>query len=150
MVERVVKLEKNTDTLQQDMTGLKTDVAVLQTDMTGLKKDVGALQTDMTSLKKDVAVLQTDVAGLKKDVGVLQANVTELRTDMAELKSDVAVIKSNYTTKADLLNLENKFDIKFEGLRTELHRSLAMQTKWVVASQVGVLGLGLGLAKLLF
>lgn len=56
------------------------------------------------------------------------------------------MIKSNYTTKADLLSLENKF----EGLRTELHRSLAMQTKWVVASQVGVLGLGLGLAKLLF
>ncbi|MBK0031999.1 hypothetical protein IBT47_06875 [Erwinia sp. S43] len=111
-----------------------------------LKQDVSALQTDMTGLKKDVAVLQTDMMGLKKDVGVLQADVNVLQTDMAELKSDVAVIKSNYTTKADLLNLENKF----EGLRTELHRSLATQTKWVVASQVGVLGLGLGLAKLLF
>lgn len=118
MVERVVKLEKNTDTLRQDV----------------------------TAVKEDVTVIKADVTTLTGDVNVLKEDVKELKTDMTELKSDVAVIKSNYTTKADLLSLENKF----EGLRTELHCSLAMQTKWVVASQVGVLGLGLGLAKLLF
>lgn len=90
-------------------------------------------------LEGHVGVLQSDVSQLKEDV-------SKLKDDVGTLKMDVAVIKSNYVTKEDFYRL----DSKIEGLRTELHQSLAMQTKWFASTQPGLLVLGLGLAKLLF
>lgn len=86
----------------------------------------------------------------RQDLKSLKEGVTLLQEDTGQVKVDVAVIKSNYVLREDLLRLDGKFDIRLENLRTELHRSLASQTKWLAASQLGLLGVGLCLAKLLF
>ncbi|WP_455811789.1 hypothetical protein [Pseudomonas graminis] len=101
-------------------------------------------------LEGHVGVLQSDVSRLKDDVRTLKEDVSELKKDVGMLKIDVAVIKSNYATREDIMRLDKKIDLKMEGLRTELHKSLALQTKWFASSQLGLLALGLGLAKLLF
>ena len=101
-------------------------------------------------LEGHVGVLQSDVSRLKDDVRTLKEDVSELKKDVGTLKIDVAVIKSNYATREDIMRLDKKIDLKMEGLRTELHKSLALQTKWFASSQLGLLALGLGLAKLLF
>ena len=44
---------------------------------------------------------------MKADVGALKTDVKALRLDVATLNTNVAVILSNYTTKADLMRLEN-------------------------------------------
>lgn len=62
-----------------------------------------------------------------------------LEAQVETLLIDVAVMKANYATREDV-----------ESVRGELQSSLAVQTKWLVASLFIVLGTGLGLAKLLF
>ncbi|MDN8541154.1 hypothetical protein ACMGEE_06945 [Erwinia sp. DT-104] len=52
---------------------------------------------------------------------------------------DVAVIKANYATKVDI-----------ESVRKELHSSLNTQTIWLIAALFVVLGVGLGVARLIF
>jgi len=115
-----------------------------------LEGHVGNLQKDVGLLQQDVGLLKHDVSRLKDDVHVLKEDVSELKKDVGTLKIDVAVIKSNYATREDIMRLDKKIDLKMESLRTELHQSLALQTKWFASSQLGLLALGLGLAKLLF
>ena len=64
--------------LQQDVSGLKGDVAVLKEDVSGLKEDVAVLKEDVSGLKEDVAVLKEDVSCLKEDVAGLQETVTRV------------------------------------------------------------------------
>lgn len=52
---------------------------------------------------------------------------------------DVAVIRANYATKVDI-----------ESVRKELHSSLNTQTIWLIAALFVVLGVGLGVARLIF
>ncbi|MFK8258480.1 hypothetical protein ACFL9S_11915 [Erwinia sp. AnSW2-5] len=111
---------------------------------------VGKLEGHVGVLQQDVGLLKHDVSRLKDDVRTLKEDVSELKKDVGTLKIDVAVIKSNYATREDIMRLDKKIDLKMEGLRTELHKSLALQTKWFASSQLGLLALGLGLAKLLF
>jgi phage shock protein A len=67
---------------------------------------IDGLEKDMSVLKADVSVLKADVSVLKADVSDLKAAVAVLKADVAQLKTDVAVIFSNYSTKADLVQLE--------------------------------------------
>ena len=48
---------------------------------------------NLTPIKSDVAILKTDVAALKIDVATLKTDVATLKTDVAALKSDVAALK---------------------------------------------------------
>ncbi|PLV54469.1 hypothetical protein NV64_17960 [Erwinia sp. B116] len=123
---------------------------MLKQDVTVLKQDVTVLKQDVTVLKQDVTVLKQDVTVLKQDVSVLKEDVKILKEDVNGIKIDVAVIKSNYVTKEEFHQLDKKFDTKFEMLRSELHQSLASQTKWFAASQMALLVVGLGAAKIIF
>ncbi|MCD9022288.1 hypothetical protein [Cohnella silvisoli] len=66
------------DTMQLDITEIKTDVAELKTDVAVLKTDVAVLKTDVAVLKTDVAELKTDVAVLKTDVAELKETVNRI------------------------------------------------------------------------
>nr|WP_237703565.1 hypothetical protein [Erwinia sp. Ejp617] len=114
--------------------------------MDKLEGHIGLLQTDVGVLKTDVGMLKMDVGMLKVDVDRLKEDVGRLKDDVGILKIDVGVIKSNYATKEDVFRL----DSKMESLLSELHQSLAAQIKWFATSQLGLLALGLGLAKLFF
>lgn len=72
--------------------------------------------------------------------------IKKLEEKVSSLQIDMAVIKSNYATKEDVKGLQGAL----EGVRTELHKSIAAQTKWFVASLFIALGAGLTLAKFLF
>lgn len=62
-----------------------------------------------------------------------------LEDRVRNLETDIAVIKSNYATKADIADL-----------RSELHKSISSQTKWLAATIIGVAAISLTVAKLIF
>lgn len=69
----------------------------------------------------------------------MQERVKKLEEQVSSLMVDVAVIKSNYATRQDV-----------EGVKSELHKAISAQTKWVVASLFVALGAGLTIAKIIF
>lgn len=70
---------------------------------------------------------------------MLEARVKQLEIDIASIKTDIAVIKSNYATKEDIASV-----------RTEVHQSISAQTKWLAATMLGITGLAMAVAKLIF
>lgn len=76
----------------------------------------------------------------------MNERVKKLEDQVSSLLVDMAVIKSNYATKEDT----SKLNGTIEGVRTELHQSIASQTKWLVGSMFIALGAGLTIAKLIF
>ncbi len=56
-----------------DITDLKTDMAVVKTDMAVVK-------TDMAVVKADMAVVKADITGLKADMAVVKANMAAILT----------------------------------------------------------------------
>ncbi|WP_244370707.1 hemolysin XhlA [Rahnella sp. ChDrAdgB13] len=70
---------------------------------------------------------------------MMDERIKKLEESMNDLKSDIAVIKSNYASKEDIATL-----------RTELHKSISGQTKWLAATLLGTTGLALAIAKYIF
>ncbi len=59
--------------------------------------------------------------------------------ELAVIRTNLAVIRSNYATKEDI-----------SSVRIEVHRSIAAQTKWLAATMLGITGLAMAVAKLIF
>lgn len=95
------KILNKLDTMQLDITEIKTDVAVLKSDVAVLKTDVAVLKTDVALLKSDVAELKTDVAVLKSDVAVLKIKVDDLTA---------AVDRIEVNQNEDLLSILKRID----------------------------------------
>jgi chromosome segregation ATPase len=93
LLERVRRLEKDTQELKQDVTVLKQDVAVLKQDVAVLKQDVAVLKQDVAILKQDVAILKQDVAMLKQEVAILKQDVSTLKADVNYLKGEFGRFK---------------------------------------------------------
>jgi archaellum component FlaC len=74
--------------------------------MYDMNERIDGVEKGVSVLRADVSELKTDVSILKSDVSVLKADVAVLKTDVTQLKTDVAVIRSNYSTKADIAQLE--------------------------------------------
>lgn len=70
---------------------------------------------------------------------MLEKRVKKLEDDLAGIRTDIAVIKSNYANKEDVASL-----------RAELHQSISAQTKWLAATMIGIAGLAMAVAKLIF
>lgn len=70
---------------------------------------------------------------------MLEKRVKKLEDDLAAVRADIAVIKSNYANKEDIASV-----------RIELHQSISAQTKWLAATLLGVTGLAMAVAKLIF
>ncbi|MGA6364853.1 hypothetical protein [Proteus penneri] len=90
--------------------------------------------------------MEARIAKLEANVESIQATLTDIKSDIktskgdiSTLKSDTAVIKSNYATKQDI-----------EGVKTEVQKAIATQTKWLMATIFVALGSGITIAKLLF
>ncbi|HWL43320.1 MAG TPA: hypothetical protein VNQ73_10290 [Ilumatobacter sp.] len=65
-------------------------------------------------------------------------------------KADLAAATGNLATKDELRVLAAELRTEIGGLRTELHQSLAAQTKWFVTTNAAMVGLALAAAKLMF
>ncbi|CAQ85657.1 MULTISPECIES: hypothetical protein [Photorhabdus] len=70
---------------------------------------------------------------------MLEIRVKKLEDDLNLIKTDLAVMKANYATKEDIASV-----------RIEVHQSIAAQTKWIAATMLGITGLAIGIAKLIF
>ncbi|MFH4945119.1 hemolysin XhlA [Enterobacter hormaechei] len=70
---------------------------------------------------------------------MLENRVKKLEDDLAAIRADMAVIKSNYANKEDIASV-----------RIELHQSISAQTKWLAATMLGITGLAMAVAKLIF
>lgn len=70
---------------------------------------------------------------------MLEKRVKQLEDELASIRTDIAVIKSNYSTKEDIASV-----------RIEVHQSISAQTKWLAATMIGITGLAMALAKLIF
>lgn len=65
MMVFVVRLDNDTQHLQEDVYSLRISVVELQEDVAELQGDVAKLQRDMAELQEDVAKLQEDMAEVK-------------------------------------------------------------------------------------
>ena len=63
--------------MEDDITGLKSDMAVVKTDVAGLKSDMAVVKTDVAGLKTDVAGLKTDMAVVKTELAAIRAIVEQ-------------------------------------------------------------------------
>ncbi|CAE15379.1 MULTISPECIES: hypothetical protein [Photorhabdus] len=70
---------------------------------------------------------------------MFEIRVKKLKDDLNLIKTDLAVMKANYATKEDIASV-----------RIEVHQSIATQTKWIAATMLGITGLAIGIAKLIF
>ncbi|MCF1610148.1 hemolysin XhlA [Serratia marcescens] len=70
---------------------------------------------------------------------MLEQRVKQLEISLAEIKTDIAVMKSNYATKEDIASV-----------RIEVHQSISTQTKWLAATMIGIAGISMAIAKLIF
>ncbi|HEI8820183.1 TPA: hemolysin XhlA [Serratia marcescens] len=70
---------------------------------------------------------------------MLEQRVKQLEISLAEIKTDIAVMKSNYATKEDIASV-----------RIEVHQSISTQTKWLAATMIGIAGISMAVAKLIF
>ncbi|WP_228900533.1 hemolysin XhlA [Photorhabdus bodei] len=70
---------------------------------------------------------------------MFEVRVKKLEDDLNLIKTDLAVMKANYATKEDIASV-----------RIEVHQSIATQTKWIAATMLGITGLAIGIAKLIF
>lgn len=88
------------DSIDEQLGGLKTDVA-------DLKTDVGVLKTDVAGLKTDVGVLKTDVAGLKADIAEIKVVLLDIQKILKGLAMNFAVqVQQNALFDARLKRLE--------------------------------------------
>lgn len=99
--------------------------------------------SDRQRMGKEASLFNGSGSGGGDDMLV---RVKKLEDQMTSLITDVAVIKSNYATREDI----SKLNVSLEGVRTELHKAVSSQTKWLIASLFIVLGAGLTIAKLIF
>ncbi|NKE95259.1 hemolysin XhlA [Pantoea agglomerans] len=65
--------------------------------------------------------------------------VKKLEEQISSLVTDLAVMKSNYATKEDV-----------SSVRIEVHQAISAQTKWLAATMIGVAGIAMAVAKLIF
>ena len=79
-------------------------------------------------------LITTQDVATKDDLRVLSA---ELRGEMAGLRGEMAGFRGELRGE-------------IEKLRGETHRAIAEQTRWFVASNIGLVGVILAAAKLLF
>ena len=85
---KINKMQRNLDTLNEDVGGLKQDVG-------GLKQDVRVLKEDVRVLKEDVRVLKEDVSVLKEDVSILKKGVSRQGVLMEDMASKIQLILEN-------------------------------------------------------
>lgn len=65
--------------------------------------------------------------------------VKKLEEQISSLVTDLAVMKSNYATKEDV-----------SSVRIEVHQAISAQTKWLAATMIGVAGIAMAVAKVIF
>lgn len=90
-------------------------------------------------MESRVAKLESDVEHIKTTLADIKADIKSVKGDAGVLKTDTAVIKSNYATKQDI-----------EAIKTEVQKSISLQTKWLAGTIFVALGAGLTIAKLFF
>lgn len=99
----------------------------------------------MPTPNNNVVPFNSELPAIKRRGGddggddMLEKRIQKLEDDLAAIRTDLAVIKSNYATKEDIASI-----------RIEVHQSIAAQTKWLAATMLGITGLAMAVAKLIF
>jgi predicted nucleic acid-binding Zn-ribbon protein len=90
--------------LQNDVTGLRTDVTTLQNDVTGLRADVTTLQNDVTGLRVDVTTLQNDVKSHRAETSAMEDRLrVEIRAGDEETRRQMRVLHEEVIARIALL-----------------------------------------------
>jgi chromosome segregation ATPase len=103
----------NATELNARVSRIERDIVVIKGDLAQVRQDVIELQKDVRQLQIDVALLQRDVSRLKDDVIHLDGKVEEIKDGMLSMQLSITEIKvqlPNFATKADLRELEAKFN----------------------------------------
>ena len=92
---------------------------------------------------------KSDLVGLatKADLAEALANYPT-KADLANYptKADLAEALANYPTKAELAELRAEMHVMGADLRTEIHRSIVSQTRWILGYLTGWTGIVLAIA----
>ena len=115
-----IKKHDHEDIHLQDITALKTDMALLKQSVSDIKKTPTVRPETVDNIKDDITAIMKDVSNLKihehKDVN--NDKIIKLQTAVNDIKSDISVINSKpQYNPTDFTGLENKI----ENLTKELN-----------------------------
>lgn len=64
-------------TVQVDINGLKTDVAVMKIDILGMTTDITLVKTEITAVKTDTLAIKTDMTKVRSNVEGMAASMAD-------------------------------------------------------------------------
>ncbi|EKP06236.1 hypothetical protein LEP1GSC018_2000 [Leptospira kirschneri str. 2008720114] len=99
-----------------------------------IRKELGDFYSD---LEIEIAELRTE---LKTEIANLRAELkTEIANLRAELKTEIADLRAE--TKTDFLELQKSI--------VDIHKTISVQTRWILAGMLGVATLSAAIGKII-
>jgi len=92
IINRVGALESS---LNSTLTSLSSSVNTLQTDVTGVRTSMDALDSTLTSLSSSLNTLETDVTGVRTSIDALDSTLTSLSSSLNTLQTDVTGVRTS-------------------------------------------------------
>ncbi len=137
----VIKMEKQSVILQQDIMKLVGPIASLQPGMLGLEKRINSVQDQMGTVDGKLGHVQQQMTGLQSDVKAMRNELSQIRRPVSELKQPILDIKDPIT----------KMSKHLAGLDQEL-RDLKILLGFILTSifvAAAVIAMGTPLAAIL-
>jgi len=109
------------NTLETDITGVRTDITDVNTAINSLETGITGVETDITALKDDLEAMNTAINTLETDITGVRTNITGVRTDITGVRTDITDVRTDITDVNIAINsLETGVETDITALKDDL------------------------------